>query len=144
MDYTYGNNEAVLIENMARVYVSIHYKEGLRPSQWEALRFFANNPGTPLSEFAKWRKSTMGTTSMTVSQLVERGLLTREGGRNVGIRPTALGKKLLSENPLDAFQRAIETLPAGERRSFRNIMEKIIDQVADVEETSANSDSGHI
>lgn len=138
MGDTYGIDEAVLIEHMARVYVSIHYQGGLRPPQWEALRFFANNPGTPLSEFAKWRRSTMGTTSTTVSQLVERGLLTREGERNVGVRPTHLGEELLSKNPLHAFQRAIEDLPPGEKRFFRNTMEKIIDRVTKIEGMDQN------
>jgi DNA-binding MarR family transcriptional regulator len=100
------------IERLSRIQLSNGYRNGLRPAQWQALRFFANatDEDRSLSAFARYRRSTLGTASTTVTQLVERGLLGRsdpEARRNVGIFVTEKGHAALADDPLQDLIRVL-------------------------------------
>ena len=123
-------DDAFLLEPLVRLYIQVHHKRDLRPSQWEALRFFHHDPGARLSDFASWRRSTMGTTSITVSQLVKRGLLAREGDRNVNLRLTQAGKAIMADDPMLDFRNAIQELPDEERAVFRETLSQILERVS--------------
>jgi DNA-binding MarR family transcriptional regulator len=102
----------------------MEFERGLRPAQWDTLRFFGTAPprDRTVSGFALFRKTTMGTASMTVSGLVKKGLLTRgekEVQRNVNLDITALGHQYLHSDPLNDLTLAISEL-SPERQEILN------------------------
>ena len=114
-----------------RLYNSTAYKNDLRPTQWQALRYFANAPTDErtLSHFAQARASTMGTTSVTVTGLVKRGLLERSlRDRNVGLQITDKGKRCLETgDPERSLANVIADLSVRERQVLDDAVARIID-----------------
>jgi len=130
------------IEKLIRIHFRNSYRDNLRPAQWQALRYFASasQSNRSLTAFARYRRSTMGTASMTVSQLVDRGYLERgdpEGQRNVGLRVTEQGWRALENDPMNELVAAIGDLPSGEIRSLRDA----VNQVAHTLDTRATPTS---
>ncbi len=113
-----------------RLYQATGYRAELRPAQWQALRFFATAPEAErtVSGLARARASTMGTTSITVTALVDRGLLARAGDhRNVGLKVTAAGLQLLQDaDPARTLETTIAELPAGDRATLDRSLSDII------------------
>ena len=113
-----------------RLYQATGYRADLRPAQWQALRFFATAPAAQrtVSELARARASTMGTTSITVTALVDRGLLERAAGhRNFGLKVTPAGLQLLDDaDPARKLETTIAELPAGERATLDRALSDII------------------
>ncbi|MDZ7712840.1 MAG: MarR family winged helix-turn-helix transcriptional regulator [Rhodovibrio sp.] len=108
------------IEKLIRIQLANSYRNELRPAQWQALRFFARaDPrDRTLTGFARHRRSTMGTTSITVSQLVDRGYLERgdpSGQRNVDLRVSEKGLKTLEHDPIKELEDALDRLPEQQR-----------------------------
>ena len=94
------------IEKLIRIQLANSYRNELRPAQWQALRFFATaDPrDRTLTGFARHRRSTIGTTSITVSQLVDRGYRVRgdpQGQRNVDLRVSDKGMAALEHDPMN-------------------------------------------
>jgi len=122
-----------------RIYYSISYTNDLRPAQWQALRFFAEAPpdNRTLADFAHARASTMGTASITVSKLVERGFLDRaHRNRNVDIRITEQGRRYLeASDPAKWLAQAIDDLPVEERRGLDNALDRVVDNLQRAETT---------
>lgn len=118
------------LERTMRLYQATSYRDALRPAQWQALRYFATAPAAQrtVSGLARARASTMGTTSITVTGLVDRGLLERGSDtRNVGLRVTDAALRLLEEaDPARTLSRAIADLPAAERACFDEALSRII------------------
>lgn len=121
---------SVKLERTMRLYQATGYRADLRPAQWQALRFFATAPAAQrtVSELARARASTMGTTSITVTALVDRGLLERAAGhRNVGLKVTPAGLQLLDDaDPARKLETTIAELPAGERATLDRALSDII------------------
>lgn len=118
------------IEKLIRIHLANSYRDKLRPAQWQALRFFANAPAQErtLTSFARYRRSTMGTASMTVSQLVERGYLERgdpRGQRNVDITVSDKGRQALRNDPIAELENAVERLPADQRPQLLDAIRRI-------------------
>jgi DNA-binding MarR family transcriptional regulator len=118
------------LERAMRLYQATGYRDELRPAQWQALRHFATAPAEQrtVSGLARARASTMGTTSITVSGLVDRGLLRRGSGtRNVGLRLTDAGLRLLEQaDPARTLSSAIAEIPDVERTCFDQALSRII------------------
>jgi DNA-binding MarR family transcriptional regulator len=111
------------IERLFRLYNSLAFRNDLRPSQWQTLRFFAEAPEEQrtITEFARYRATTMGTESTTVSGLVKRGLLERAGEsqrRNSGVRLTIHGENALYDDPLIDLAQAIDQMSAETKQCF--------------------------
>jgi DNA-binding MarR family transcriptional regulator len=119
------------LERAMRLYNSTAYTNDLRPAQWQALRYFANAPTEErtLSHFAQARASTMGTTSVTVTALVKRGLLERSRrDRNVGLQITEKGRRYLeTSDPAKSLANVIADLPVEERQVLDGAVARIID-----------------
>jgi DNA-binding MarR family transcriptional regulator len=118
------------IERLGRIQLSNGYRNGLRPAQWQALRFFANatDADRSLSAFARYRRSTLGTASTTVTQLVERGLLGRgdpEARRNVGIYVTEQGHAALADDPLQDLIRVLRARDTETLTLLRHTLEEL-------------------
>jgi len=104
------------------------FRDGLRPAQWQALRFFADKPGRSLTEFARHRHSTTGSASVVVSALVKRGYLAREtrhSNRNVGIQLTDAGRAALEQDPINELTAALQSLPAEQLATFQQALSRL-------------------
>lgn len=122
------------IEKLIRIHFRNSYRDGLRPAQWQALRYFASAgpEERSLTAFARHRRSTMGTASITVSQLVERGFMERgdpEGQRNVGLRLTEQGRAALQNDPIEELVDAISGLEASKIEGLRESLSQIADRL---------------
>lgn len=111
------------IEKLIRIQLANSYRNELRPAQWQALRFFAHaDPrDRTLTGFARHRRSTIGTTSITVSQLVDRGYLERgdpNGQRNVDLRVSEKGLRALEHDPMKELEDALDRLPQPQREQL--------------------------
>ena len=119
------------LERAMRLYNSTAYTNDLRPAQWQALRYFATAPAEErtLSHFAQARASTIGTTSVTVTNLVKRGLLERSRrDRNIGLQITEKGRRYLeSGDPARSLANVIADLPVKERQALDDAVARIID-----------------
>ena len=118
------------LDRLVRVYQAEGFSGDLRPSQWHALRYFANaGPDErTLTHFARARATTMGTASITVSGLVEKGLMTRgRDGRNVDLEVSDEGWRLLeSHDPYRHFAAALERLSDDQKRALVAASEAIL------------------
>lgn len=108
------------IEKLIRIQLANSYRHELRPAQWQALRFFAKADPRErtLTGFARHRRSTIGTTSITVSQLVDRGYLERgdpNGQRNVDLRVSEKGLQALRHDPMKELEDALDRLSEPQR-----------------------------
>ena len=94
---------------------------GLTQAQWIAIRFFtrANRFSRTISGFAQFHATTRGTASQTVKTLVEKGYLVRtpsqKDARSVRFDLTALARRKLRDDPLEAVVQAAGRLSADER-----------------------------
>lgn len=120
------------LEQLVRIYLSRGFTEDLRPSQWQALRFFAQAAPEErsLTAFAKARAKTLGTASITVSGLVEKGLMTRaQSGRNVGLEVSPRGLELLQRSdPYRSFEHVLERLPPEHKQALIVAVDRIVSQ----------------
>ncbi len=118
------------LDRLVRVYQAEGFSGDLRPSQWHALRYFANaGPDErTLTHFARARATTMGTASITVSGLVEKGLMTRgRDGRNVDLEVSEEGLRLLeTQDPYRSFAAALERLSEEQKRALVAAAEAIL------------------
>lgn len=116
------------LEAVARLYMRAGFRDGLRPAQWQAMRFFADYPGESLTEFARHRHSTTGSASVVVSALVKRGYLARQSrnsSRNVGIRLTDAGRRTLEQDPIKDLIAALHALPEADLAVFRQALTQL-------------------
>ncbi len=113
---------AEILETIAQISYSLGFSGGLRPTQWTALRFFANSEerARTVGNFAKYNKTSPSSASQTINALVARDLLRRvwvEADRRTHRLIVAPGgRKLLRADPLRHLVQAIEEMP--ERRRF--------------------------
>ena len=63
------------LEALAGRFYALGYRDGLRPGQWQALRFFAyaDPESRRVSAFARFKGITQGAASVLISRLVQRG-----------------------------------------------------------------------
>ena len=120
----------VLIHRLVRVYLAASMKSGLRPAQWDALRYFAMTPRTKrsITGLAKTQATTKGTASLTVSSLVKAGLLQRtHGNRNIHIEVTPRGQDLLDHaDPIRSLYNIISSLSEDDLADLHRIISKIL------------------
>lgn len=99
-----------LLERLARIIQNDAYRLELKPTQWEALRFFnkANRFSASPSGLTGYLGITKGTVSQTINALERKGLIKKipdgKDKRQVTIKTTAKGKKVLAEDPLESIR----------------------------------------
>lgn len=112
---------AEVMMHIGHIADSLGYTQGLKPSQWTALRYFAGaNPSQrTVSAFADFHATTRGAASQMVEVLVGKGLLLRapvpEDRRVTLLHPTAKALDLLRLDPLGDFAGIIADLPPTEQ-----------------------------
>ncbi|WP_448205918.1 MarR family winged helix-turn-helix transcriptional regulator [Azospirillum sp. sgz302134] len=111
---------------------SMGYTQGLKPSQWTALRYFARaNPSQrTVSAFADFHATTRGAASQMVEVLVNKDLLTRvpvpEDRRVVQLHPTPKALELLEDDPLKEFAGVIAALPGADQFQLADLLSRLL------------------
>ncbi|WP_035691453.1 MarR family winged helix-turn-helix transcriptional regulator [Azospirillum halopraeferens] len=124
---------AEVMMHIGHVADSLGYAQGLKPSQWAALRYFASaSPARrTVSAFADFHATTRGAASQTVEVLVGKGLLTRvpvpEDRRVIRLHPTDPALDLLRDDPLAAFAGIIDDLPPDDRTALAGLLGRVLD-----------------
>ena len=108
---------AGLVERLGHYSCAEAYRDGLKPTQWSALRYFsrANRFSRTTTAFARFQGTSTAAASQTIGALVERGLLERTAD------PLDKRKHLLSLSPeqadleqkLERMLRHLTTQPDG-------------------------------
>ena len=112
---------SILLERLARVLQNDAHAEGLKPTQWEALRFVgrANRFSRTPSGLTTYLGTTKGTVSQTLNALERKGLVRKKGDpgdrRQVRIELTAKGRRLLERDPVDAALQSASDLPERQK-----------------------------
>lgn len=111
---------------------SMGYTQGLKPSQWTALRYFARaNPSQrTVSAFADFHATTRGAASQMVEVLVTKSLLTRvpvpEDRRVIQLHPTPKALDLLENDPLKDFAGVIAALPGPDQLQLAELLSRVL------------------
>lgn len=111
---------------------SMGYTQGLKPSQWTALRYFARaNPSQrTVSAFAEFHATTRGAASQMVEVLVTKSLLTRvpvpEDRRVIQLHPTPKALELLESDPLKEFAGVIAALSGPEQLQMADLLSRVL------------------
>ena len=114
-----------LIGRMARFVANEGHKHGLKPAQWEALRYlaqanrFSRTPGG----VALYLGLTKGTVSQTLMTLERAGLVKKSSnpgdGRSVRLDLSEKGRALLARDGAAAIEEAIASLPPDEQSALK-------------------------
>ncbi|MEQ1754277.1 MAG: MarR family transcriptional regulator [Micropepsaceae bacterium] len=122
----------ILLERIGRILQSDGHSQGLKPTQWEALRYFAraNRFSRSPSALTAYLGMTKGTVSQTISALEKKGLIEKAIGdadrRQIKIEVTAKGEKLIKRDPLEAVAAALSRLPASQRRELEGDLSQFL------------------
>lgn len=113
-----------LIERLARMVANEGHSRGLKPAQWEALRYlaranrFSRTPGA----LTAYLGSTKGTVSQTVMSLERAGLVEKAENpadrRSVHLALTPAGAALLEADGMARIAQAVAALPEATRRGL--------------------------
>ena len=112
-----GNRAVELVERLARLVGNDGRAHGLKPAQWEALRYLAraNRFSRTPRALASYLGSTKGTVSQTVMSLERAGLVAKAGnpadGRSVTLALSPAGRALLADDEIERLRRAADALP---------------------------------
>ena len=122
----------VLLERLARVIQNEAHAHGLKPTQWEALRYLAraNRFSRTPSGLTAYLGMTKGTVSQTLNALERKGLVAKHvdpaDRRQVRIDLTAAGARVLKQDPIDALSRAASDLSDRDRRGLGQALEALL------------------
>ena len=123
---------AGLVERLSHSTYGEGYRDGLKPAQWSALRYFsnANRFSKTASAFARYQGTTIGAASQTIGALVEKRLLKRTRDkadkRQYNLSLTAKAEKLTVTDPIRALVDAASELGEGERAATVAALEKML------------------
>ncbi len=128
------NNIAILLERIGRVLQNDAHTHGLKPTQWEALRYLgrANRFSRSPSAVTAYLGMTKGTVSQTLAALERKGLIEKSSDptdkRNIHINLTGAGGELLQEDPVRQFvqpqDKISAELEAGLEKLLLDTLEK--------------------
>lgn len=123
---------AVLLERLSRILQNEAHLEGLKPTQWEALRYLAraNRFSRTPSGLIAYLGITKGTVSQTVNALERKGLVKKttnaEDRRQVRIDLTAKGSRLLKRDPVGAILQTASALTAREKNDLEQSLQTLL------------------
>ncbi|MAW81454.1 MAG: MarR family transcriptional regulator [Parvularcula sp.] len=121
-----------LLERLARLVHNDAHTGGLKPTQWEALRYlaranrFSRSPGALTSYLGM----TKGTVSQTLQALERKGLIEKQAAsgdrRGVKLDLTSAGDRLLTHDPLGDLDASINALPKEDQKRFGAMLEGLM------------------
>ena len=114
------------VERVMRRVTQASYRAGMPPSQWSALRYFAESPAEQrtLTTFARRHRVTMGTASSTISALVKKGYLVKRGFRGP-IDVTDSGRDMLARDPINQVREAVGAVPPERRAEAEAFLQQL-------------------
>ncbi|MEM7123896.1 MAG: MarR family transcriptional regulator [Pseudomonadota bacterium] len=130
-----SNDIAQILDRLSRVLQNEGHAEGLKPAQWEALRYLsrANRFSRTPSALTAYLGITKGTVSQSLNALERKGLIkkTADPGdrRQVRMDLTAKGTRLLARDPLTATTEAASSLSAAERQAVATGLEELLRRI---------------
>lgn len=111
----------ILLERLSRLLQNDAHATGLKPTQWEVVRYlsranrFSRSPGN----LTIYLGMTKGTVSQTLQVLERKGLIvktaTERDRRGVMLDLTEAGENLLAGDPLNNLDTSIAAMPSDER-----------------------------
>ena len=113
-----------LLDRVSRLIHSLQQAEGLRPAQWEALRYLgqANRYSRSPSAVTAYLHATRSPVSQVINSLVARGLVDRQPNpkdkRGVCLSVTDKGRDVLKRDPLNRVSSAVYALEDNTRESI--------------------------
>lgn len=120
------------MERLARILLNDSHAGGLKPTQWEALRYlsranrFSRSPGAVTAYLGV----TKGTVSQTLSALERKGLITKATDqadrRGVQINLTRQGAKMLQHDPAISIETATRQMTAIDRAQLSASLEGVV------------------
>ncbi|KJS39425.1 MAG: hypothetical protein VR74_02260 [Hyphomonas sp. BRH_c22] len=121
-----------LLERLARLVHNDAHASGLKPTQWEALRYlasanrFSRSPGA----LTTYLGMTKGTVSQTLQALERKGLVEKHAAagdrRCVKLDLTSAGEHLLADDPLGDLETAINALQKEDQKRFGAMLEGLM------------------
>lgn len=126
---------AGLVERLSHCAYGNAYKDGLKPAQWAALRFFAraNRFSKTATAFANYQGITPAAASQTISVLVQKSLLKRtrddKDKRKHHLDLTAAARTLLEADPLDCLVSAAYSLDQDVRATTAECLAQMLEHL---------------
>ncbi len=123
---------AEILEKISQISYSMGFSGGLRPAQWNALRYFGKSEDSvrTVGHFARYNMTTPSSASQTINALVTRGILERvpvSGDRRTyRIDLTGSGRELRPTDPLHHVIEALAERPEGRRCDFAEHLEFLL------------------
>jgi len=121
---TIDNRATELIERLARLVTSDGHSHGLKPAQWNVLRFlaranrFSRTPGA----LTAYLGATKGTVSQTVISLEQAGLVEKRphptDRRSVELSLSPAGWQMLAQDELSRLDNSVSALPKPAREQL--------------------------
>lgn len=114
-----------------KIYLA-NYADGLKPSQWVALRYFSktNPSASTLTAFADQIGCTKGTVSRTVQHLIRRGLLQKtenpKDARSSLLALTPFGSGVLEKDPIRELEIRLAMLGTEDQRLLQNLLIRLM------------------
>lgn len=122
----------VLLERLARLIHNESHHDGLKPTQWDVLRYLAraNRFSASPTAVTRYLGMTKGTVSQTLIALERKGLIRKtpdsSDRRNVHLDLTPAGRKVLKSDPLEMVQQAVENLPRGQQAGISSQLQSVL------------------
>lgn len=126
------NSPALLLERLSRLVQNGAHVGGLKPTQWETLRFLAraNRFSRSPSALTTYLGMTKGTVSQTLQALERKGLIEKHAAagdrRGVKLDLTRAGGKVLAEDPLSELKASIGAMPTDEQQTLSASLEGLM------------------
>lgn len=121
-----------LIERLTRILQNDAHTGGLKPTQWEALRYlaranrFSRSPGA----LTIYLGMTKGTVSQTLLALERKGLVEKQAAakdrRGVKLDLTKAGQTLLADDPMRNLDASIAAMPREARDRLGKSLESLL------------------
>lgn len=123
---------AGLVERLGHYSCGEAYRDGLKPTQWSALRYFsrANRFSRTTTAFARFQGTSTAAASQTIGALVQRGLLERTADagdrRRHLLSLSAAARELLKTDPLYTLAAAVAALAEAEQHDLEQKLERML------------------
>jgi DNA-binding MarR family transcriptional regulator len=123
---------AEIMEKISQISYSMGFSGGLRPAQWNALRYFGKSEDSvrTVGHFARYNMTTPSSASQTINAMVARKILERApvsgDRRTYRIDLTDAGRELLANDPIHHLIEAIAEMPKERRFDFAEHLEFLL------------------
>ena len=126
-----ADSPSQLLERLTRLVQNDAHSGGLKPTQWEALRYiaranrFSRSPGACTTYLGM----TKGTVSQTLQALERKGLIEKQTAtdrRSVKLDLTSAGESMLANDPLRGLEASISAMPKSTQKALGSSLEALI------------------